>query len=50
MQQQEHELRLRHYERSIEIERKKAEADKEERRLEIGLRKGISRTTGSQAK
>ena len=49
MQQQEDELRLPQHERELENERKKTEADEEQRRMEIELTKGSSRASGSQA-
>ena len=39
---------MRQHERELENERKKAEDDKEQRRMEIELTKGISRASGSQ--
>ena len=47
LQQQEDELRLRQHEGELEHERKKTEADEEQRRMEIELRKGSSRLSGS---
>ena len=49
MQLQEDELLLRHNERALENERKKAEADEEQRRLKFELTKGSSRAYGSVA-
>ena len=48
-QQQEDELRLRQHERALENEIKKAEEDKEQRRLKLELTKGSSRASGSVA-
>ena len=49
MQEQEDELRLRQHERALQNERKKAEADEEQRRLKLELTKGSSRASGSVA-
>ena len=49
MQQQEDELRLRQHERALENERRKAEADEEQRLLKLELNKGSSRASGSVA-
>ena len=49
LQQQEDELRLRQHERVLETERKKAQADKEQRVLKLELTKGSSRASGSEA-
>ena len=49
MQQQEDELRLRQYERTLENERKKAEQEEKERRMKLELTKGSSRVSGSVA-
>ena len=49
MQQQEDELRLRQHERALENKRKKAEEEKEERRMKLELTKGSSRASGSVA-
>ena len=49
MQQQEDDLRLRQHERALENERRKADADEEQRRLKLELTKGSSRASGSVA-
>ena len=49
MQQQEEKRRLRQHERALENERRKAEADEEQRRLKFELTKGSSMASGSVA-
>ena len=49
MQQQEDDLRLRQHVRALENERRKAEADEEQRRLKLELTKGSSRASRSVA-
>ena len=49
MHQRKDELRLRQHDRALEKERKTAEADEEQRRLELELTKGSSRASGSVA-
>ena len=46
MQQQEQELGLRHYERSVEIERQTTEADEKQTRLEIELKNEVQEQLG----
>ena len=49
MQQQEDELRVRHHERGLENERKKAEKEEEESRMKLELTKESSRASGAVA-
>ena len=49
MQRQEDKQRFQQHERDLEIERKKAEEDEEQRCLKLELTKGSSRASGSVA-